>query len=381
MTTSVSVHDLQALREVQEVLLDPLSHATIEQWLLEVCARFQTLCGATAGFAAFSFRNGESGFVSREIPPSYLDRMTQLSLIASGTIAGGDPTVEGVMDRLRTRFSSVATSWDLLVPGEFTVDQLRETPMFRDVALPLGVPGSTLLFHSGASGEFMLHAAYPEIARRPFGDATVATVGALLPAFAASVGALGRLGDARRVVSVLLDALEDGAVVFDSPGQRTLTRNVAIEGMLRRETDAAALLDAVKRAARAAAWSPRNGKSAPATDSNAMSQGWRSAGGRYYRLRAIRLPSGAMTPNEAILVLIQPVGPPVPEATELMRRFGFTRREADVAGRLAHGRSDREIAGELGLSQHTVRHHAESIFTKVGVTSRKALALHLSATF
>jgi DNA-binding CsgD family transcriptional regulator len=77
------------------------------------------------------------------------------------------------------------------------------------------------------------------------------------------------------------------------------------------------------------------------------------------------------------LVLIQRVGPTVPETADLMQRFGLTRREADVAQRLAYGRSDREIAAELGLSRHTIRHHAESIFLKVGVTSRKALALHL----
>jgi DNA-binding CsgD family transcriptional regulator len=372
----LSSEDLRALSLVQDALLDPLSFATIEAWLLEVCARFEALCGATAGFAAFAFRNGQAGFASREISRSYLDRMTQISMTAPGTIGGGDPTVEGVMDRLRNRFSCVATSWDLLVPGGFTADQLGETPMFRDIAFPLGVPGSTLLFHSGASGEFMLHAAYPEIARRPFDEATEAVVGALLPAFAASMGALGRLGDARQVISSLLDVLEDGVVVFDSPAQRAVTRNAAMEGILRREPDAAALLDAVQRAARATAWSPKNGKSAP-VDSTAMSRGWQSATGIDYRLRAIRLPSGAMTRNEAILVLIQRVGPTVPETADLMQRFGLTRREADVAQRLAYGRSDREIAAELGLSRHTIRHHAESIFLKVGVTSRKALALHL----
>jgi DNA-binding CsgD family transcriptional regulator len=249
--------------------------------------------------------------------------------------------------------------------------------MFRDIAFPLGVPGSTLLFHSGASGEFMLHAAYPEIARRPFDEATGAVVGALLPAFGASVGALGRLGDARQAVSTLLDALGDGAIVFESAGERSGFRNVAMENILRREFDSAGLLGAVQKAARAAAWSPKVAKSASRPDSSTLSRGWQSPIGMAYRLRAIRLPSGAMTRNEAILVLIQPVGPSVPDAADLMQRFGFTRREAEVAQRLAFGRSDREIAHDLGLSPHTVRHHAESIFLKVGVTSRKALALHL----
>jgi DNA-binding CsgD family transcriptional regulator len=99
------------------------------------------------------------------------------------------------------------------------------------------------------------------------------------------------------------------------------------------------------------------------------------------RLRAVRLPSGSLSGGEAILVLVQRVGPPIPHESELMRRFGLTRREADIAYRLAYGRSNREIAGELGLSPHTVRHHAEAVFLKLGVVSRKALALHVAANF
>ena len=42
---------------------------------------------------------------------------------------------------------------------------------------------------------------------------------------------------------------------------------------------------------------------------------------------------------------------------------------------LARGLSRREIAHELVLSQHTVRHHLEHIYSKVGVGTRVAAAL------
>jgi DNA-binding CsgD family transcriptional regulator len=381
VTSSLSSADLQALRAVNDALLDPLSHDTIEAWLLEVCARFKTLCQAPAGFAAFSSTEGETRFVSRELPQKYLDRLAELSVTAPGHLGAGDPCVEPVMDGLRRRVSAVATSPDLLGPGGFTVDELQDTPIFRDVAFPLGVPGSALLFHSGASGEFMVHAAYPEIERLPFGPATRDVLAALLPGFAASIGALARLGNARQAIALLLDALEDGAMVFDSSGRRVLARNAAMGALTRHEPDQAGLQQTILQAARAAAWPTTRPQGSPRpSDPHALSRGWRSPAGIPYRLRSVRLPAGSLTAGEAILVLVQRVGPPVPEPLDLMRRFGLTRREADVAQRLAYGRSDREIAAELKLSAHTVRHHAEAVFVKTGVTSRKALALHLGSS-
>ncbi|MGV9669034.1 MULTISPECIES: response regulator transcription factor [unclassified Gordonia (in: high G+C Gram-positive bacteria)] len=45
-------------------------------------------------------------------------------------------------------------------------------------------------------------------------------------------------------------------------------------------------------------------------------------------------------------------------------------REYDVAGLVAAGFSDREIADELVLSLHTVRQHVKNIYAKLGVSSR-----------
>ena len=51
---------------------------------------------------------------------------------------------------------------------------------------------------------------------------------------------------------------------------------------------------------------------------------------------------------------------------------GLTAREQEVLRLVAEGRSNREIAAELVLSEHTVARHLQNIFAKLGVSSRTA---------
>jgi DNA-binding NarL/FixJ family response regulator len=47
---------------------------------------------------------------------------------------------------------------------------------------------------------------------------------------------------------------------------------------------------------------------------------------------------------------------------------------------LAQGGTDVSIAHTLGISPHTIRHHAEHIFSKLGIHSRKAITVRLLET-
>ncbi|MFI5300824.1 MAG: HD domain-containing phosphohydrolase, partial [Polyangiales bacterium] len=53
----------------------------------------------------------------------------------------------------------------------------------------------------------------------------------------------------------------------------------------------------------------------------------------------------------------------------------LTARETEILQHLARGLVDKEIAGKLGISHRTVHHHNQSIFGKIGVTTRGAAAL------
>jgi DNA-binding CsgD family transcriptional regulator len=59
--------------------------------------------------------------------------------------------------------------------------------------------------------------------------------------------------------------------------------------------------------------------------------------------------------------LLQPTAP-----------HGLTAREQEVLRLVAGGKSNREIAAELVLSEHTVARHMQNIFAKLGVSSRTA---------
>src|SRR5690554_2023088 len=53
--------------------------------------------------------------------------------------------------------------------------------------------------------------------------------------------------------------------------------------------------------------------------------------------------------------------------------YGLTRREREVLGEMSNGQSTAEIAGQLFISEHTVRDHIKSILAKTGTSSRGEL--------
>jgi ATP/maltotriose-dependent transcriptional regulator MalT len=56
---------------------------------------------------------------------------------------------------------------------------------------------------------------------------------------------------------------------------------------------------------------------------------------------------------------------------------GLTEREKEIAGLVALGQSNRQIAEKLALSPRTVETHLSHVFTKLGLATRSALARHI----
>lgn len=73
-------------------------------------------------------------------------------------------------------------------------------------------------------------------------------------------------------------------------------------------------------------------------------------------------------PAIAVVLLLAPTHDDA--IVEAAARCGLSLREQDVAVRVARAERNADIARELGISEHTVRHHVERILSKLGVSSR-----------
>jgi two-component system nitrate/nitrite response regulator NarL len=63
------------------------------------------------------------------------------------------------------------------------------------------------------------------------------------------------------------------------------------------------------------------------------------------------------------------------QASPEQKNYSVTRREVEVLHLIVDGCSNRDIAGQFGLSEETVKRHLSNIFDKVGVSTRLELAL------
>ena len=96
--------------------------------------------------------------------------------------------------------------------------------------------------------------------------------------------------------------------------------------------------------------------------------------------RTLRDEEGAMLELEAARDILVQLGarPDVAQVDLLLGRssasslYGLSERELQVLRLVAAGRSNREIATALAISEHTVARHVQNIFAKLGVSSRAA---------
>jgi DNA-binding NarL/FixJ family response regulator len=76
-------------------------------------------------------------------------------------------------------------------------------------------------------------------------------------------------------------------------------------------------------------------------------------------------------PEQSISIDIGSDLPPLPMSNEAdPAEFGLTERQAEVLSLITRGKSNRDIAVELGLSEGTVKIHITAIFKALGVSSR-----------
>jgi DNA-binding CsgD family transcriptional regulator len=188
-------------------------------------------------------------------------------------------------------------------------------------------------------------------------------------ALAAGLAVLHQLRASRSALGRLFDDVETGMAIFENRGHREVARNARMEQLLREEPAREQLLELIEQAGR------------PDASTDDLREECRELelAGRVYRLMASRAPAGTLLPEAAVVILVDRMSPGLPTTQELRIAFGLRGREPQVALLAAEGLSNAAIAERLRLSAHTVRHYLERVLDRLGLHSRKALALHLMA--
>jgi DNA-binding CsgD family transcriptional regulator len=216
---------------------------------------------------------------------------------------------------------------------------------------------------------------FPERERRET-PSPAATDGADVPpvvvslrcALIAGLATLDRLRTWRGTLGQAFDDVETGMAIFGNDGLGEIARNQRLDELLREEPARDRLLDLISRQARRAA--------ATADRLREEAQELELPGG-LYRLAVSRAAAGTLLTEPGVLVLVDRLTAGLPTTQELRVSFGLRGREPQVALLAAEGLSNAAIAQRLRLSAHTVRHYLERVLERLGLHSRKALALHL----
>jgi DNA-binding CsgD family transcriptional regulator len=187
---------------------------------------------------------------------------------------------------------------------------------------------------------------------------------------AAGLAVLQRLHQWRSTLGRVCDDVNAGFALFRRDGLREVLRNERWDELLEQEPQRDRLLRHITLQA---------GHAAASVGSLREDYVELELSGGSYRLVSRSAPAGTLLPDAGVLLLISRTGPDLPTTRELRVSFGLRGREPEVALLAAEGLSNAAIAQRMRLSAHTVRHYLERVLTRLGLHSRKALALHLMA--
>jgi DNA-binding NarL/FixJ family response regulator len=366
MALTLRSDDQHRLTAMMQALLSPLDHSTREDWYRSIGRQSEELFSA---HVALFVKAGEHDVAYLcEQAPAFADAHAAQTQVRHGelrsTVREHDRLLTGAHQKAVTVYTQ--SSIERVTGAEFW-----RSEFYNEVFRPLGIQSSLGFMHRSPdeSTYVSLNSSRPESAL--CGGDPLAVLELLQPAFRAGVEMVRHNEAARGALFTAFDANPDPLLVYDTATDRELYRNHALARLAAQDHEAPALLAAMIRLARrmgsptSKAWVPP-----PATLDVATAL-------TSYRLSASHLPATIFGSERTVLIAAERAQQPLPSIPELMREWRLTRREAQVALALARGESDGAIAQVLEVSPHTVRHHVESVFAKLGVHSRKAIGLHL----
>ncbi len=296
---------------------------------------------------------------------------------------------------VRTAFSALGLACTMFRLGrlfdarkfvQLALERGVTTPLNRLVLAEIGIPLAIMLRDEGLLAESVDHALLERVLNAPS-----ESTGPVANAFAELAMHRGEVVKAQGILHGALDVLPAAERAWEMLVQiarhgyaSDLPRARAILGAAtttRTTTAGAAYMKLF--AAHAAA---RTGqRDACKADAKASADLFGRLGWRVPRARALEL-SGGVSQAAALYREIGSTADLQRVSRTLERRSRgrsgskLTSREREIAALVAEGRSNRAIAQELGISDHTVGHHLESIFNRLDIGSRSQLASYVRET-
>jgi len=367
----LSSQDVARFTTLQEALLAPLQYETVDAWCATVLRQAEVLFGADRS-AMFVPVGNQIHYVSESVDPRSLQAFEEgIREQQPGALRFSETLVDQAWNARRAKGIEV---WSIPILERLLGRPMNQIQMYHEAVKPAGLTHSAVASTALPTGEAFFGVSHSRAADASFNEPErLQLMTMLLPAFKAGVHAVVRLDEHRAELIRATDTLGQALLLSDGNGSE-LFRSMRLEEVLAAEPERDDLLTEIRLAARAVArlqraQGPR--EPGPAGMCEVMTARAR------YALRASSLGPGVVTYRPVVLLLVERLTPELPSITRLMERYSLTGREAEVAVLLARGLSNREIGLRLRLSPHTVRHHAEWVFSKLGVHSRKALGLKL----
>lgn len=368
--------DRALYENVLETLLSPLTYDSSASWGVAVSRGLVDLFHADQSIFSIPM-DLDFEFLASGMDEYTADAVRETLVALNGREAGGSPYADEYLQRsmscLRVRGIEV---WNNLLMTDLMGSEYERSLFFREVVGASGVKHQTVMGMASGGSMAMTGIAHTSVDGGPFLEQELDLMGLLLPAFKAGVHVQARLHRRRHDLVRSLDALEEPLIIQDADG-REIHRNVAMGRLSEEEPESTTLFSEMRTLGKDLALRARNRRKSFARSRWAGgSRRVRTRRGSY-TLRGSYLRPEIFARRAVVLVTIAERPPTLPSVAALREQYDLTGREAEVASLLARGLSNREIAERLAISRHTVRHHAEHVFLKLDVHSRKALALRL----
>ena len=340
-----------------QLLLSPLGSEGLDAWRKEVTRTLCELLGAER--AVFSLDAPEIAELwSEDYPRAVLDSYAKYyQKIDIGRIRREKQGLE-VWNRELIHNGGLAEFEKSEIYRDFLVPNRICDSMGMTVGVPASATPATLFFHNEKRGA------------ASFGAAGVGVMRLLLPAFKAGAREAVRSSHQRHSLANHLDALAEGMRICDLSGA-ILHQNRAFTRMLLQEPGAAALEATARELVRELIRLVRRPEEhGPAFSPKRFIRKVRTES-RQYEIRGTYIGRALFADDVSIAICLLPLASRSALSDQtLQRRYRLTGRELEIARRLAHGQSNKEIAHACGISLHTVRRHAEKIFAKLGANVR-----------